>query len=237
LKYRKFVFQEHIIYEDNDYFVLNKPPFISTLADRSGESNLLELSRMYHTGAQVCHRLDKETSGVLVFSRHNEAYKHLNLQFEHREVEKTYHALADGVHNFVNKEVKAAIHKLSDGSVRIQKEGKQALTLFTSIKAYRMHTLIECKPVTGRMHQIRIHLAHIGAPISGDTMYGGKPFYLSAIKKGFKLKKWAEEEPLLKRFALHAFKLRFKLMDGAEITVEAPYAADFGALINQLEKA
>ena len=237
MKHKKFIFKDHIIYEDNDYFVINKPPFISTLADRTGADNLLELAKLYHEGAQACHRLDKETSGLLVFSKHHEAYRHLNMQFEKRQVEKTYHAMVDGVHQFENREVKAPIHKLSDGTVRIQKEGKQALTTFNSIKAYRNQTLVECKPVTGRMHQIRIHLAHIGAPITGDIQYGGQPFYLSSIKKDFKLKKWAEEEPLMKRFALHAIKLRFKLFNGSEQTVESPYAADFAALINQLEKA
>ncbi len=237
MKIKKFNFQAAIIFEDDDYFVLNKPPFISTLADRASDQNLLTMARSYYPEAQACHRLDKETSGALVFSKHPTAYRHLNMQFEHRVVHKVYHAVIDGLHNFSQKEVSAPIHKLSDGSVRIQAGGKDAYTVFNSIKAFKNYTLVECIPLTGRMHQIRIHLAAINAPITGDVLYGGKPFYLSSIKRGFNLKKWTEEEPLMKRFALHALKLEFKSLKGLDLEIEATYPPDFAALIKQLEKA
>jgi 23S rRNA pseudouridine955/2504/2580 synthase len=85
------------------------------------------------------------------------------------------------------------------------------------------------------MHQIRIHLTLLGAPIVGDNIYGGKPFYLSQIKKGFNLKKDTTEEPFMKRMALHAFSLEFKDLQGETIKVEAPYQKDMHALIRQLE--
>jgi 23S rRNA pseudouridine955/2504/2580 synthase len=84
------------------------------------------------------------------------------------------------------------------------------------------------------MHQIRVHLAWLKAPICGDTQYGGQLFYLSTVKRGFNLKKATEEEPFLKRMALHAFALEFTGMDGAPLNLEAPYPKDFRALTNQL---
>lgn len=98
-----------------------------------------------------------------------------------------------------------------------------------------MHTLVECRPVTGRMHQIRIHLTTLKAPITGDETYGGKPFFLSSVKRGFNLKKLTEEQPLVKRMALHAFALHFKDMEGRDHRIEAPYPKDFQALLRQME--
>jgi 23S rRNA pseudouridine955/2504/2580 synthase len=180
--------------------------------------------------------LDKDTSGVLAIAKNPAAYRHLSMQFENREVTKTYHAVADGVHHFENKLVDAPIVKLNNGTVRINKqEGKDAQTYFTTEQAFKNHTLIRCNPVTGRMHQIRIHLALLRASITGDETYGGKPFFVSSIKRGFQLKKMTDEEPLMKRMALHAFSLEFALLDGKKIKVEAPYPKDMKALLKQLQ--
>lgn len=94
---------------------------------------------------------------------------------------------------------------------------------------------MECKPVTGRMHQIRIHLSTLEAPITGDEMYGGKPLYLSTLKRKFNLKKETEEQPLIKRMALHAFSLEFSDLSGNVQHVEAPYPKDIQAMIRQLD--
>lgn len=224
------------MFENDNYVVVNKPAFIATLEDRNEPVNLLGLARRIYPDAQVCHRLDKETSGALAIARNPEAYRHLSMQFEKREVTKVYHAVVDGLHQFSDLLVDAPILKQDDGTVRISKaEGKSAQTWFNALKSFRMHTLMECKPVTGRMHQIRIHLAISGAPIMGDTLYGGKPFYLSQVKRGYNLKKNTEEEPFMKRMALHAFSLRFLDLDGSEVSVEAPYHKDMAALVKQLE--
>lgn len=229
-------FRKSILFEDDDYVLVNKPPFISTLEDRSGRQNLLALARDYASAAQVCHRLDKDTSGVLAIAKNPEAYRHLNMQFEHREVGKVYHAIVDGIHNFKDELVDAPILKLDDGVVKISRsEGKPAQTWFTALKSYRYHTLVECRPVTGRMHQIRIHLARERAPITGDETYGGKPFLLSSVKRDYKLKKGTEEEPFMKRMALHAFSLQFNDRSMRRHIIEAPYPKDFQALIRQLE--
>lgn len=228
--------KDYILFEDDDYVLVNKPPFISTLEDRHGRQNLLGLARQYVSTAQMCHRLDKDTSGVLAIAKNPEAYRHLNMQFEHREVGKVYHAVVDGIHNFKDELVDAPILKLDDGVVKISRsEGKPAQTWFTALKSYRYHTLVECRPITGRMHQIRIHLAKERAPITGDDTYGGKPFLLSQVKRDYKLKKGTEEEPFMKRMALHAFSLQFNDMAARRHIIEAPYPKDFQALIRQLE--
>jgi RluA family pseudouridine synthase len=236
LKNSRIKFEELILFEDADFILVNKPPFLSTLEDRNEKINLLRLARTYAADAQVCHRLDKDTSGVLAIAKNPEAYRHLSMQFENRQVVKLYHALVDGIHNFDETKVDQPILKQPDGMAKISKrEGRPAVTYFTSIKSFRHHTLVACKPVTGRMHQIRLHISHLGAPITGDELYGGKPFFLSQVKRKFNLKKETEEEPLIKRMALHAFSLEFK--DLAETTkiIEAPYPKDMQVLVRQLE--
>jgi RluA family pseudouridine synthase len=233
----KFNFKESILFEDDDYVLINKPPFMSTLEDRHERQNLLALAREYISTAQVCHRLDKETSGVLAIAKNPEAYRHMSMQFEKRQVIKVYHAVVDGIHQFKNTFVDEPILKQDDGVVKIsRREGKAAQTYFTSLKPFRQHTLVECRPVTGRMHQIRIHLAFKGASITGDETYGGKPFLLSSIKKrGYNLKKGTEEVSFMKRMALHAFSLEFNDLSEKRQRIEAPYPKDFQALIRQLE--
>lgn len=229
-------FEDLILFQDEDLILINKPPFLSTLEDRHEKTNLLGLARDYVATAQVCHRLDKDTSGVLAIAKNPEAYRHMSLQFEHREITKVYHAIADGIHNFRDTLVDEPILKLDGGVVKIhRRDGKAAQTYFTTLKSYRHHTLVECRPVTGRMHQIRIHLSTFHAPITGDEQYGGKPFFLSSVKRGFNLKKQTEERPLMHRMALHAFALKFKDLKGEEQAIEAPYPKDFQALVRQLD--
>lgn len=228
--------QDLILYEDENYFLINKPPFVSTLEDRHSPVNILMLAREYVATAQVCHRLDKDTSGVLAVAKNPEAYRHMSLQFEKREVTKVYHAVVDGIHNFQETLVDEPILKLDDGVVKIsRREGKPAQTYFTTLQPFRIHSLVECRPVTGRMHQIRIHLATLNASITGDEQYGGRPFFLSEVKRKFNLKKQTEEQPLMKRMALHAFSLRFSDLNGIPRFVSAEYPKDMGALIKQLE--
>ncbi|WPP49030.1 RluA family pseudouridine synthase [Catalinimonas niigatensis] len=233
----KVRFKDLILFEDEDYLLINKPAFISTLDDRNDDLSIISMARDYVESAQVCHRLDKETSGALLIAKNPDAYRSASMQFEHRKVKKIYHAVCDGIHDFRELKVDLPIYATSKGVVKISKrEGKEALTFINTLKAYRKYTLVECQPVTGRMHQIRIHLSSQGAPISGDEQYGGKPFFLSALKKNYNLKKDAEEQPLMKRVALHAQAFTFKLMNQEDVRVEAPYPKDFAVLIKQLEK-
>ena len=236
MKHFKIKFEDIILFEDDNYILVNKPPFLSTLEDRNEKVNLLRLAREYASDAQVCHRLDKDTSGVLAIAKNPEAYRHLSMQFEKRSVTKLYHAVADGIHQFQDTIVDQPILKQDDGLAKISKrDGKPAVTYFTSIKSFRHHTLIACKPITGRMHQIRVHLAFLGASITGDETYGGKPFFLSHVKRKFNLKKETEEQPLMKRMALHAYSLQFADLAENIQAIEAPYSKDMQVLVKQLE--
>jgi 23S rRNA pseudouridine955/2504/2580 synthase len=237
LKYPSF--KDLILFENDDYIVVNKPPFVASLDERggSGEVNILRLAKQYSSDAQVCHRLDKETSGAIVIAKHPDAYRHVSMQFERRKVNKVYHAVVDG--QFVFNDLFVDLPILNDGNKNVtidRQEGKRAETYFNSIKYYKHYTLVECKPVTGRMHQIRIHLATQRASICGDLMYRGKPVYLSNLKKGYRIAKDDEEQPIMKRFALHAKHLVFKGMDDQDIVIEAPYPKDFATLIKLLDK-
>ena len=230
--------QDLVLFENDDLFVVNKPPFISSLDEREGgELSMLRLAKQYSADAQVCHRLDKETSGCLIIAKNPDAYRLISMQFERRKVKKVYHAIVNGTHVFNDLKVDLPILNLGNKNVSINRqEGKAAETLFNSIKYFKHYTLIECQPVTGRMHQIRIHLATQRASIAGDEMYGGKPVFLSQIKRGYHLGKDQEELPIMKRFALHAKELTFKIADDTEVTVNAPYPKDFATLLKQLER-
>ncbi|WP_033566007.1 RluA family pseudouridine synthase [Sphingobacterium sp. SYP-B4668] len=235
-KYPKF--PELIIHEDDNIIVINKPPFIASLDEREGgEVNILRLAKKYFAEAQICHRLDKETSGILLIAKNPETYRLISIEFEKRRVDKIYHAVIEGTHVFNDLKVDLPILNQGNKNVSIDRyNGKAAETIFNSIQYFKHYTLVECKPITGRMHQIRIHLATQHAAIVGDDMYRGKPVYLSQIKKrGFTLSKDEDEQPIMKRFALHSKKVTFTI-DQKQYTFEAPYPKDFAILVKQLEK-
>jgi len=227
-----------ILFEDDDIIVVNKPPFISTLDEREGgDINMLRLAKEYSSDAQVCHRLDKETSGTLIIAKNPDAYRAVSIQFEKRQVKKIYHAIINGTHVFEDLKIDLPILNVGKGNVTINRqEGKAAETWFRSLKYFKHYTLVECRPVTGRMHQIRIHLATQRASIAGDQMYKGEPVFLSRIKRKYNLGKDQEELPVMKRFALHAYEVSFKLLEGKQVTIHAPYPKDFETLLKLLEK-
>lgn len=230
-------FKDMIVFEDNRLIVINKPPFLSSLDERSGkELSVLKLARQYFADAQICHRLDRETSGLLLIAKNPETYRAVSIEFEHRRVKKVYHAIVDGTHVFDAFKVDLPI--LNQGSKKVvidRAQGKRAETYFQSLIYFKHYTLIECQPITGRMHQIRIHLATQYASIVADTLYKGKPPYLSKIKRDYTIGKDKEEQPIMKRFALHAKELAITV-EGEEYNFEAPYPKDFATFLKQLKK-
>lgn len=229
-------FESLILFEDDNYMVINKPAGIASLEDRTNEVNVLQMAKKYWSDAQLCHRLDKETSGALAIAKTPEAYRDLSIQFEERKVIKVYHAIADGIHTFENLRIDQPLSSNHKGVVRIDRSGKKSVTLINTLDTFKIHSLLECKPLTGRMHQIRVHLAAVSASITGDQLYGGKPLLLSKIKRNYTFGKWKEESPLIRRVALHAESLAFKARKGNEIKVSAPYPKDFAVAIKQLGK-
>ncbi|MGB0522945.1 MAG: RluA family pseudouridine synthase [Flammeovirgaceae bacterium] len=235
---KRITFKDLIIFEDEHYVLINKPPFISSLDERDLTRNsIIALAKQEDLDYQLCHRLDKETSGVLAIAKHPDAYRNIAIQFEDREVEKTYHAVVHSTERFIDKLVDLPISQGARGKVRVDMQlGKFAETHFDTLQVYKRHALVACRPITGRMHQIRLHLACIKAPIVMDNAYGGAPIYLSEIKRKMNLKRNTQEEPLMKRVALHAYTLKFSSLDGKVIEATAPYPKDMKALVNQLEK-
>lgn len=240
-KYLKGItLKDLLIFENDHYLVINKPPYISTLDDRNDPVDILKLAKEHHADAQVCHRLDKETSGALVIAKNQEAYRHFAIMLERRQVKKVYHAVVGGIHEFDNVSADQPIYSTNSKSRVDFREGKPSLTLISTLETFKYHTLVKCFPVSGRLHQIRVHLAFHKAPISCDPVYGGEYIYLSGIKKNFNLSRHTDEEkPILPRVALHAHNIAFYDFDANEertIEVEAPYPKDFGVLIKQLRK-
>lgn len=232
--------EDIILFENEDFIVINKPAGVATLDERNADNpnSIIRMAKAYVPDAQVAHRLDKETSGILAIAKNPAAYRHLAMQFEHRQVKKVYHAVVDGQHQFEDISVYLPILPLRDGMVKIDRQfGKIAETIFNTLKVYRNHSLVQCEPVTGRMHQIRIHLSCLKAPIVSDELYGGKMLYLSSLKRKFNLKKDTDERPLIQRVALHAYSLSFYLMNEEALQVTAPYPKDLDVLIKQLDKS
>ncbi len=229
-------FASLVLFENENYIVINKPPHLATLDDRGENTNILLLAKNYFTEAQVCHRLDKETSGALLIAKNAAAYRHAAMQFEAREVQKIYHAIVASPRKFDQLVVDLPIKQTSTGTVKIdKKDGKKALSVFTTIKLFKHYALMQCEIYTGRMHQIRIHLASQNASIASDVTYKGKMPLLSEIKKKFKNSDDIEK-PMIHRVALHAFSLRFRDLDTTEISIEAPYPNDFEVFLKVLEK-
>lgn len=230
-------FRDIILFEDDHFIFVNKPAHLSSLDERSGANvSLLSMGRKYHADIQLCHRLDKETSGVLVIAKHNDAYREMAVKFEDREVKKVYHAIVAGYLQVDHKSILLPLSTTAKGLAKVDmKDGKKAETVITSLKHFPHYTLVECMPVSGRLHQIRIHLASQNFPIVSDVSYGGKFPYLSQFKRNFKTGKFENEQPMMQRVALHAYNLSFNAF-GKEYEVTAPYPKDFDVFLKLLEK-
>ncbi len=228
------------IYEDSDLIALNKPPNVLSIPDRYDPTlfNLYQYLFQTDRHIRVVHRLDRETSGVILFARNEGSHKELNHQFQDRSVNKVYHALIQGIPLQERGKIEAPLALKSPGHYIISTKGKPAITHFEILEVFGGISLISLNPITGRTHQIRVHLQYFGYPILADRTYGTKrPFMLSEHKKRYNIKKNSTESPLLDRTALHARSIEFTHPDSQRRTsLEASYPKDFKATISQLRK-
>lgn len=210
------------IYKDDHILVVNKHAGIPVLPDGWDKESpyLVKMLEEEHGKLWIVHRLDKVTSGVIVFARDKETHRALNIQFENREVEKLYHAIMEGEPNWNEKitrfPLRANVGKKHRTAVD-DKNGKPSETRFRILKRYQSGALVEAQPMTGRTHQIRVHAYALGHPLLGDILYDG------------------DETMLISRPALHAYSLKFTHPVTNELlTFKAERPDDFETALEQL---
>ncbi len=229
-----------ILFDDEAILCLNKPGGMLVLPDRfdTAQPNLYSLLKEVFGSIFVVHRLDKDTSGVLLFAKTAQAHASLNGAFERHEVQKEYRAIVQGNPKADSDIINLPIIEHSTGTMGIATSGgKISKTEYTVLERFQEYALVALRPQTGRTHQLRVHLSAIQLPILGDAMYGsGGGFYLSSIKNKYRVK-GREEQPLLKRTALHASSLAFMHPSTKErMEFSAPMPKDMEAVIKSLRK-
>lgn len=232
-----------IIFENDDYVVVNKPPGLLSIPDRfhpEWPSAQGLLKKQFET-IWVVHRIDRDTSGCLCFAKNAEAHRHASIEFEKRRVVKIYEAIVHGTPPDSSGFIDAPMmeHPTIKGKMMVHaKLGKPAQTSYTLLTSYGMFSHMRYTLHTGRTHQIRVHTNHVGCPIACDELYGnGEPIYISALKRNYKLAKLEEsEKPMLQRLALHAAELKFNDAQGRTIDVRAELPKDMHAFLKQCAK-
>lgn len=233
--------KDQIVTETENWVAINKPSGFLSIPDREGkEISLKVLLKEKYGNIFTVHRIDRDTSGLIVFAKNEETHKHLSRQFEERQTQKIYQGLVIG--SLAEKKgsinISIAEHPALNGTMITHRKGKESLTDYEVLEDFGIYSLVQFQIHTGRTHQIRVHMKEIGHPVVCDPLYGdGKPVLISAIKKKYNLSKnELEEKPILCRLALHAFRLSFTDIDGKTVELEAPLHKDMRATLQQLEK-
>lgn len=222
-----------IIHEDEALLVLDKPSGTAVHGGSGVSVGVIEQLRLERPEArflELVHRLDRETSGILVVAKKRSALTHLHAQLRAGAAQKHYLALAKGRWTQGRHSVKLALHKYVQGNgerrVRVQEEGQASQTIFWLKQNLPGWCLLEAELKTGRTHQIRVHLAHLGFPIAGDDKYGDFELNRSLAKRG------------LKRMFLHAFRLTITHpLTARSATYESPLPPDLSGFLDTLKAA
>lgn len=230
-----------ILQETEHWVAVNKPAGLLSIPDREGKEPSLKKFLLAKYGSIfTVHRIDRDTSGVIIFAKNEKAHKYLSGQFEDRTTVKIYTGLVLGSPANLKGSIDAPIaeHPAGNGKMIIHRKGKSSLTDYEVLEVLRPYSLVRFQLHTGRTHQIRVHIQSIGHSLVCDTLYGdGKPVLVSSFKSKFKLSKSVEEErPILGRLGLHAALLEFTGEEGKRISIEAPLPKDMQATLQQLRK-
>ena len=243
-----------MLYEDEHLLAVNKPPGLLTCPDRY-DATRPNLMKLLHAGISEkkpwavehglsylsnAHRLDFDTSGVLLLAKTKPALVQLANMFGCEKPQKTYVAIVAGTPPEPEWEINAPLapHPARPGLMRVDpNNGKQSRTRFRTRESFRGYTLVECRPLTGRTHQIRAHLRHSNLPICGDSNYHGKKLFLSDLKDNYRLKEGKTERPLISTTALHAEELVLPHpITGVEVKITAPWPKDLLVALRYLQR-
>jgi RluA family pseudouridine synthase len=241
-----------VVYEDPRIIAVNKAAGITVSGDRWDETQV-RLDQIVAESMPAparlfrVHRIDRDTSGLVVFAKDSETHRLLTTVFENRQIYKRYIAVVNG--RPVWKEEECALPLIPEGTKKhmtiIDKyRGKKSLTRFRVLDSAGTFSVLEALPETGRTHQIRVHAAALGFPVVCDSLYGNcGPVMLSSFKRGWRGDP-LEEKPLLARLGLHAAELIIpggayppETVPPEDLRLRAPLARDMAALISQMEKA
>jgi 23S rRNA pseudouridine955/2504/2580 synthase/23S rRNA pseudouridine1911/1915/1917 synthase len=226
-----------ILYQDKDIIAVDKPAGISVTHDRSGMDDLIEVlhKEIDEENLRIIHRLDKDTSGIMILAKNKDAQTRFCGLFEESKVKKTYLALVSGRPEGLSGEIDAPIAESKKDPRKMEidlKKGKDSKTRWQLLADFGSVSLLAARPLTGRTHQIRVHFQHAGFPIVIDPLYGSNsPLLLSNFKAGYKLSKYAEEIPLIERLTLCAYELEIE-----NFHFTAPLEKKFKASIKMLAK-
>ncbi len=228
-----------LVHEDPRLVAFSKPPDL--LCHPVGATfawSLIGLARKRFPGEELrlCHRLDRDTSGVTLLARDLAADQHLKAAFKARQVRKTYLAIVRGQPDWDAITVDDPIGDDTSSPIKLKRgvrpDGQTARTAFRVLARLDGVALVSCRPQTGRTHQIRVHLAHVGAPILGDRIYGQPPEVFLSIYEGRPLPD-LPARLLHPRHCLHARALHAPHPDGHEVHVKAPLPADMAGVLQR----
>lgn len=255
-EYKGEIARAPVLYEDEHVIVLNKPAGCTVVRERRSEICPFQAGVLAHLRAspqsaaaamraryrpRAVHRLDRDTTGSVAFAKSREGELSLAQQFQERTVRKEYLAIVCGEPAEDRGEIDAAISE-KDGEIERmavgERGGKQSLTQYEVVERFHGYALVRAEPKTGRRHQIRLHLAHIGHPVLADRLYGGgSELMLSSLKRRYRLAEGKREKPLISRPALHAAALTFLPVGSVEMRrVEAPLPRDMEVALKMLRK-
>ncbi len=229
-----------ILFENDEFIALNKPAGLLSVPDRTqSEPSLKDLLTEKFGNIFTVHRLDRETSGVIVFAKTAETHQHLSVIFQERQVGKNYYGIVWGVPAKLSGVIDLPMleHPGKNGTMVANRKGKPASTGYEVIENFGKYSFLKFDLFTGRTHQIRLHMKETGHPILCDSLYGdGKPFLVSTLKKNYNHSGFEDEKPILNRLALHSARLSFNDIAGNPFVIEADLPKDLRALLSQMRK-
>ena len=228
-----------IIFSHPQYVVVNKPARLLSVPDRYDSSipNLQHILQKQYGKIYPVHRLDRSTSGLLLFALDASFFRYISRLFETRQIEKKYLAIVQGVPSIEEGTIDAPILSLpGKNKVVVHARGKASVSRYRLLEVFQTFSLLEVSIESGRTHQIRVHLQSIGHPLLVDPVYGGQQsFFLSEVKPKYRGDK-SEERPLLIRTPLHAHHLSFRDEKGEMMSFEAAAPKDMKATLQQFRK-